>query len=106
MQVKFHLVKFGDEFVVPYYPIELRLNDFFWIFSLIMVIGFVAAFYPVRLFTKNDLVKDIRALGVKEGDLLHLKVSMKSIGDVDGGRAEHPRSVGVSQDRQRQRLDV
>lgn len=59
LQVKFHLVKFGDEFVVPYYPIELRLNDFFWIFSLIMVIGFVAAFYPVRLFTKNDLVKDI-----------------------------------------------
>jgi aminoglycoside N3'-acetyltransferase len=35
--------------------------------------------------TKEDLVKDIRALGVKEGDLLHLKVSMKSIGDVEGG---------------------
>ncbi|MDD3686190.1 MAG: AAC(3) family N-acetyltransferase [Bacteroidales bacterium] len=35
--------------------------------------------------TKEDLVKDIRALGVKEGDLLHLKVSMKSIGEVEGG---------------------
>jgi lipoprotein-releasing system permease protein len=59
LQLKFHLVKFGDEFVVPYYPIELKLNDFFWIFSLIMIIGFVAAFYPVRLFTKNDLVKEV-----------------------------------------------
>lgn len=35
--------------------------------------------------TKEDLVKDIKALGVKNGDLLHLKVSMKSIGEVKGG---------------------
>ena len=59
LQLKFHIVKFGDEFVVPYYPIELKLNDFIWIFLLIMVIGFVAAFYPVRLFTKTNLVKEL-----------------------------------------------
>lgn len=35
--------------------------------------------------TKEDLINDIRALGVNEGDLLHLKVSMKSIGEVEGG---------------------
>lgn len=56
LQIKFHLVKFGDEFVVPYYPIELQLKDFIWIFSLIMLIGFFAALYPVRVFTKTDLV--------------------------------------------------
>ncbi|MGZ4044592.1 MAG: FtsX-like permease family protein [Bacteroidia bacterium] len=56
LQIKFHFVKFGDEFVVPYYPIELQLKDFIWIFGLIMLIGFFAALYPVRVFTKTDLV--------------------------------------------------
>jgi lipoprotein-releasing system permease protein len=56
LQIEFHLVKFGDEFVVPYYPIELQLKDFVWIFGLIMLIGFFAALYPVRIFTKADLV--------------------------------------------------
>jgi len=38
-----------------------------------------------RVFTKDDLIKDLKKLGVKSGDLLHLKVSMRSIGKVDGG---------------------
>jgi lipoprotein-releasing system permease protein len=56
LQIQFHLVKFGDEFVIPYYPIEIQLNDFIWLFGLIMLIGFFAALYPVRVFTKMDLV--------------------------------------------------
>ena len=56
LQIKFHLVKFGNEFIVPYYPIKLMLKDFVWILSLIMLIGFFAALYPVRVFTKTDLV--------------------------------------------------
>jgi lipoprotein-releasing system permease protein len=56
LQIQFHLVKFGSEFIVPYYPIELQLKDFIWIFGLIMLIGFFAALYPVRVFTKTDLV--------------------------------------------------
>lgn len=56
LQIEFHFVKFGDEFVIPYYPIELQVKDFIWIFGLIMVIGFFAALYPVRVFTKMDLV--------------------------------------------------
>ncbi len=59
LQIQFHLVKYGDDSVVPYYPIELQLQDFVWIFSLIMLIGFVAALYPVRIFTKQDLVKEL-----------------------------------------------
>lgn len=51
LQMKFHLVKFGDDFIIPYYPIELKWKDFVWIFSLIMLIGFLAALYPVRFFT-------------------------------------------------------
>lgn len=56
MQIQFHLVKFGSEFIVPYYPIEMQLQDFVWIFGLIMLIGFFAALYPVRVFTKMDLI--------------------------------------------------
>lgn len=56
LQMEFHLVKFGDEFVIPYYPIKIQLQDFVWIFGLIMLIGFFAALYPVRIFTKKDLL--------------------------------------------------
>lgn len=56
LQIQFHLVKFGSEFVIPYYPIEIQLNDFIWLFGLIMLIGFFASLYPVRVFTKMDLV--------------------------------------------------
>jgi ABC-type antimicrobial peptide transport system permease subunit len=35
----------------------MEFKDFVWILSLVMVIGFLAALYPVRVFTKNDLIK-------------------------------------------------
>lgn len=56
LQIQFHLVSFGSEFVVPYYPIELQAIDFIRIFGLIMCISFFAALYPVRVFTRLDLV--------------------------------------------------
>lgn len=57
LQLQFHLVKFGNEFIVPYYPIILQVSDFIWIFGVIMVIGFLAALYPIHAFTKTDLVR-------------------------------------------------
>jgi len=57
LQLEFHLVKFGSEFIIPYYPIELQWQDFIWIACLIMLIGFFAALYPVRVFTRIDLVR-------------------------------------------------
>jgi lipoprotein-releasing system permease protein len=56
LQIKFHLVTFDDQYVIPYYPIDLQLKDFVWISCLIMLIGFFAALYPVRVFTRNDVV--------------------------------------------------
>lgn len=55
-QQHFHLVEFDKESIVPYYIIELQIKDFIWILGVVMVIGFLAALYPVRVFTKNDLV--------------------------------------------------
>lgn len=56
LQQTFHFVKFDEQYVIPYYPIEMQLKDFIWIVSVVMAIGFIAAIYPVRVFTKNDLV--------------------------------------------------
>lgn len=56
LQQKFHLVTFDEQYVIPYYPIEMQFKDFIWILSVVMAIGFVAAIYPVRIFTKNDLI--------------------------------------------------
>jgi lipoprotein-releasing system permease protein len=55
LQIRFHLVKFGTDFIIPYYPIELQAGDFLKIFLLIMLIGFIAALYPVRVFTNKSL---------------------------------------------------
>lgn len=56
LQQQFHFVTFDDQYVIPYYPIKMQLNDFIWILGVVMGIGFLAAIYPVRIFTKNDLV--------------------------------------------------
>lgn len=56
LQQKFHLVTFDEQYVIPYYPIEMQVKDFIWILSVVMAIGFIAAIYPVRIFTKNDLI--------------------------------------------------
>ena len=56
LQIKFHLVTFGSEFIIPYYPIEIQVSDLIKIVVLIMGIAFLAALYPVRVFTKTDLV--------------------------------------------------
>lgn len=56
LQQQFHLVTFDDQYVIPYYPIKMELKDFVWILGVVMGIGFLAAIYPVRVFTRNDLV--------------------------------------------------
>ena len=56
LQMKFHFVTSGDQYIIPYQPVALQLHDFVWIISLIMLIGFFAALYPVRVFTRNDFV--------------------------------------------------
>ena len=38
-----------------------------------------------KVYKKEDLVEDLVRIGVKQGDLLNVKVSMKSIGLIEGG---------------------
>jgi len=38
-----------------------------------------------KVFSKQDLLKDLKELGVMKGDLLNVKCSLKSIGKIEGG---------------------
>jgi lipoprotein-releasing system permease protein len=53
IQIKFSLVKLSEGYVVDAYPIEIQLNDILMILGVVMLIGFIAAWYPVRVFTKK-----------------------------------------------------
>ncbi len=56
LQVKFSLVRFTEGYVVDAYPIKLELTDFIMISGVVLLIGFFAAWYPVKVFTKRHLV--------------------------------------------------
>ena len=56
LQQQFHLVTFDDQYVISYYPIIMQFKDFVWILGVVMGIGFLAAIYPVRIFTKKDVL--------------------------------------------------
>ncbi|MGZ3885573.1 MAG: ABC transporter permease [Bacteroidia bacterium] len=56
LQIRYHFVALDDQYVIPYWPVDLQLKDFVWIICVIMLIGFFAALYPVRVFTKTDVV--------------------------------------------------
>ena len=54
LQITFHFVGFGDDGVLTYFPVELQFRDFVWILTVIMIIAFLSALYPVRVFTKSN----------------------------------------------------
>jgi lipoprotein-releasing system permease protein len=56
LQIKFSLLKFSEGFIVEAYPIKMKLPDFAIVFSVVMLIGLFAAWYPVRVFTKKYLL--------------------------------------------------
>jgi len=55
VQIKYGLVEFGEGFVVKAYPVSIQITDLLAILAFVMVIGFVAAWYPVRVFTRKHL---------------------------------------------------
>jgi lipoprotein-releasing system permease protein len=56
LQIKFSLVRFTEGYVVDAYPIKMEVTDFIMVFGVVLLIGFFAAWYPVRVFTKKHLV--------------------------------------------------
>jgi lipoprotein-releasing system permease protein len=56
LQIQFSIVKFSEGFTVDAYPISFRASDFIMVTTAVLLIGFIAAWYPVRIFTKRHLV--------------------------------------------------
>ncbi|MCW3083452.1 MAG: hypothetical protein JWP12_818 [Bacteroidetes bacterium] len=56
LQQKFSFVKFTQGYVVDAYPVAFNTMDFVMITVSVLLIGFFAAWYPVRIFTKKHLI--------------------------------------------------
>jgi lipoprotein-releasing system permease protein len=56
LQAKFSLVRLTQGFLVDAYPIKMQTTDIIIILGIVLLIGFFAAWYPVRVFTKKHLV--------------------------------------------------
>ncbi len=57
LQIKFALVKLSQGYVVDAYPVKIHFWDISLILGVVIFIGFLAAWYPVRLFTKKHLMR-------------------------------------------------
>jgi len=58
LQQHFGFVSFEEGYIVDAYPIEVRFSDFVLIMATVLSTGFIAAIYPVRVFTKQNLFQE------------------------------------------------
>lgn len=55
IQIKFKVVPMSEGFVVDAYPVSLQFYDYVSILSCVLIIGFLASWYPVRVFTAKRI---------------------------------------------------
>lgn len=53
LQQHFHWISFGNDAVIPYYPVEVKWQDLVMLFVLIMGLSAISGHYPIRFFTKQ-----------------------------------------------------
>jgi lipoprotein-releasing system permease protein len=53
LQQQFGLIRFGEGFVVDYYPVAIKFNDLTNILIAVTAIGLLAAWYPVNVYTRK-----------------------------------------------------
>jgi len=53
IQQQFGIIRFPETFIVTNYPVEMQIMDFIYVFFTVVMIGFVASWYPVRYITKK-----------------------------------------------------
>ena len=53
IQIRFKLVPFSEGFIVDSYPIKIVPLDLALVLGTVLLIGFFAAWYPVRIFTRK-----------------------------------------------------
>jgi lipoprotein-releasing system permease protein len=53
LQQQFGLLRFGEGFVVDYYPVTIKAMDMVNILIAVTAIGLLAAWYPVNVYTRK-----------------------------------------------------
>lgn len=53
LQQQYHWISFGNDAVIPYYPVEVQWQDIVMLFVLIMGLSAISGFYPIQFFTKQ-----------------------------------------------------
>jgi len=58
LQQQFGLVKIqgGESFVIDTYPVSMEIPDFLFVFLTVLLIGYLAAWYPVRYITRKFIL--------------------------------------------------
>ncbi len=64
MQIEFELVRLqgSASFIIDAYPVKLNWLDFIAVFLTISLIGFLAAWYPVRYITKRYVIEELEVV--------------------------------------------
>lgn len=55
LQMRYSIIEMGDglEYIIPAYPVAIRFMDLIWIEITVLIIGFVASFYPAKVLSKR-----------------------------------------------------
>ena len=56
IQIRFEVITMSEGYVVNAYPVTIKSLDILVIITTVLLIGFAAAWYPVRIFTKKHLL--------------------------------------------------
>ena len=56
IQKEFGIIEFPSNFIVRFYPVEMEITDFIFVLIIVLLIGFLTAWYPVRYISKKHLL--------------------------------------------------
>lgn len=56
LQQRYGFIHFEEGYIIDAYPVDTRVGDFIAITGTVLLIGFLAAIYPVRIFTRQNLL--------------------------------------------------
>jgi lipoprotein-releasing system permease protein len=55
LQIRYGFVEFGGGMTIDAYPVAIQISDLLEILVVVMLLGFVAGWYPVRVFTRKHM---------------------------------------------------
>jgi lipoprotein-releasing system permease protein len=57
IQIHFEVITFpGNSFVISAYPVKIAFTDILMVFGVVLLIGFFAAWYPVKYISQKYLL--------------------------------------------------